>query len=329
MNKKQQYLIAVITVFFFSMLIAIMSIAEEAKYPVKPITLVIQFPPGGGADIAGRSLSNVIKKYFGQPFIVINKPGGAGIVAGDFVTKGKPDGYAIGGFVSTGCNPELYSYFRKATYTYMDLKPIIRFTSMTYCLVSRSDGLWSNLREFIDYAKKHPKQIKWAHQGVGHPYHLLGVALSKQNGLDMIEVPFKGAADENLAVLGNKIEVAIVSVASAKPLVEGGKLQMLAVLHPVRLAYLPNVPTFAELGYDVGFPPNYFSLFAPKDTPDYIIRKIHDAVKKAIEDEAFISAMNQAGIDIYYGSPDDVKNDMEKDRKVFGAMFKILGFVSS
>jgi len=328
MKREQYFLKGFIIIFFFFIGAVSMGLAEEVKYPEKPVTAVVQFPIAGGGDIYVRGLANVIEKYFGQPWTVINKPGGAGVVAGDFLSKAKPDGYTICNLISTGADPELYSYFRKPTYKFSDLAPIIRVISYSYCLVTRSDVPWRNLKEFIEYVKAHPKEIRWAHQGVGHPYHLLGVALSRQNGLDMTDVPFKGSADENLAVLGKKVEAAIVSVVTAKQFVEAGQMLMLAVQSPSRLPYLPKVPTFEELEQVRGFPIHYDALFAPKGTPDYIIKKIHDAVKKAMEDDAFKSAMDKSGMDILYGTPEDVKRDVEIHRKVYGEIFTNLGFVS-
>jgi tripartite-type tricarboxylate transporter receptor subunit TctC len=328
MNMKKYFFRVLVTSLFVVMAVVSISIAEEAKYPQRPVTAVVQFPIAGGGDIYVRGIANVIEKYFGQPWTVINKPGGAGVVAGDFLSKAKPDGYTIGNLISTGADPELYTYFRKPTYKFSDLAPIIRVISYSYCLIVHKDAPWRSLKEFIEYVKVHPKEIRWAHQGVGHPYHLLGVALNRQNGLDMIDVPFKGSADENLAVLGKKVEAAIVSVVTAKQFVEAGQLLMLAVQSPSRLPYLPNVPTFEELGQVRGFPIHYDALFAPKGTPDQIIKTIHDATKKAIEDGAFKSAMDKSGMDILYGSPEDVKRDVEMHRKVYGEIFTNLGFVS-
>ncbi len=301
------------------------AVMAQEKFPQKPVTLVIQFPPGGGADITGRAIASVIEKYLTQPMTVVNKPGGAGLVAGDFLVKSKPDGYTIASLVSTGCDPELFGYFRKAGYKYEDMVPVIRVAFDPYGLIVKSGTPWKTLREFIDHVKANPKKVTWGHQGLGHSYHLRGTALSQENGLEMNDVAFGGSAAEVMAVLGGKIDSAIVSIAGSRSFLEEGSLRMLAVQHPTRLTYLPNIPTFAEQGFDVGFPLHYGAFFAPKGTPQDRVKILHDAVKKTLEDGVFTEMMKKGGSDILYGSAQDLQKDVDATRRVYGAIFRKLG----
>lgn len=317
----------IIVVFLSFTILPNMSTAADVKYPQGDVTIV-SASISGQPDQISRFIGSVIEKYWGPyRLIVLAKQGGGGLISGDFVAKSKPDGYTVGLFLSTQCNTEVYSHFRPPTYTSADLVPIMRLAIFPGGLVSRSDAPWHNLGELVAYIKSNPKKVLWAHQGSGHPYHLLGVELAKKNNADMIAVPFKSSAECNLAVLGKKVDFAISSVNSAKQFVDAGTMQMLAVQHVQRLAYMPNIPTFAELGYEVDLPPHYGSLFAAKGTPDSVVRIIHDAFKKAIEDPIIVSAMKNASIDVYYGSADDVRRDMETDRRVFGELFRSLGLI--
>ncbi len=152
-----------------------------------------------------------------------------------------------------------------------------------------------------------------------------GASLARDNGLEMNDVPFLGSGPETLAVLGGKIDVAIVSVASCKAFLDAGTLRMLALQHPTRLKSIPNVPTFKEQGQDIGFPIHAQSYFAPKGTPENRIKILRDAIKRTTEDTPFQEAMTKAGIDVLYGSAQDISNDTEQMRKVYGDLFKSLG----
>jgi tripartite-type tricarboxylate transporter receptor subunit TctC len=296
--------------------------AEEKGYPNKPITIVIEYPVGGGSDVACRALANEMQSYLGQPVLVESKPGASGIIAGNYVAKAKPDGYIISAFTSTACDPDLYSRFRKASYSTQDLKPIVRYLAFPYALFSNKNVPWKNLQELVKYVKDNPNRVRWGHLGVGHRYHLLGVALSKANKLEMIPVPFKGASDVVVAVLGGHIEVGIGSVASVSGQVQAGRIMILGIQHPTRVSYMREIPTFKELGYDLGLAPYYVGLFAPKGTPEEVVNKIHDSVKWAIETPSLKDFANKAGFELYYGSASDLISEMKKDREVIGGLIE-------
>lgn len=300
------------------------AVAQE-KFPSKPVTLLVQFPPGGGTDITARAIASVIEKHLGQPLTILNKPGGSGLIAGDALVKAEPDGYTVGAFVATGADPELFSPFRKAGYKLEDMEPIMRVAFDAYGLVVKADAPWKTLNEFIDYVKANPGKVSWGHQGVGHSYHLRGMSMIKEAGLKMNDVAFRGTADEIVAVLGGKIDSAIVSTAGSRSFLEAGKLRMLAVQHPNRLSYLPDIPTFAEQGHDVGFPLHYTGYFVPKGAPQERIETLHNAFKNALEDEQFKEAMKKGGSDILYGTPSDLMAEVNKMRTIYREIFKDLG----
>ncbi len=296
--------------------------AEEKGFPSSPITIVIEYPVGGGSDVACRALANEMQRYLKQPVLVESRPGASGIIAGNYVAKARPDGYTISAFTSTACDPDLYSHFRKANYSTQDLNPIARYLAFPYALFSNKNAPWKNLDEFISYAKSNPNKVRWGHLGVGHQYNILGVALSKGNKLEMIPVPFKGASEVVVGVLGNHIDLGIGSLASIRGHVQAGKLTILAIQHPQRVSFMPEIPTFKELGYDLGLAPYYVGLFAPKETPKEVINKLHGAVKEATETPALKEFSKKAGFELYYGSAGELLSDMKKDREVIGALLK-------
>ncbi len=300
-------------------------VAAGQEYPSRPITLISQYAAGGGTYVAEKAISEELQKLFKHPVLVESKPGGGGLVAGDYVAKAKPDGYIMGLFSSPACIPELYSSGRKTTYTSQDLIPVVRYYATTGGLISKKEAPWKNLDEFIKYVKANPKKIKWGHSGVGHQFHLYVVSLAKLNKLEMVPVPFRGASPLITAVLGGHIEAGIVSIASVKGHVESGRIQVLAVKHHERISCLPDIPSVKELGYDMGFPPMYKAFFAPKGTPVEVMKKFQDTVKQVLETPSFKEQANRLCIDLYYGSSADVLSNMKTEREVIGPVLKDIG----
>jgi tripartite-type tricarboxylate transporter receptor subunit TctC len=225
------------------------TVGAQKEYPNRPITIIIQYPVGGGADVAVRGLAEQIQRKLGQPVLVESKPGAAGIIAGDYVAKSKPDGYTIGAFTSPACDPDPYSNLYKASYKGQDLKPIVRYLAFAYALVSRKDAPWRNLSEFMKHVKDNPDKVTWGNIGPGQRFTIFGDSLSKMYNLKMTPVSFKGAADIVVALLGGHVDVGIVTVASVMGHVKSGKMMMLGVQYPERVAYMPEIPTFKEQGY--------------------------------------------------------------------------------
>lgn len=310
-----------------ALLVSSATLSAALEFPERPITIVVPFPPGGGVDMVARIAQPFMQKLLGQPIIVINKPGGGGLIAGEFLARSKPDGYTVGLFATPTADPELYSYFRQPLFKYSDLLPVVRLRFEAYGLISKSDAPWRNLAEFLSYAKAHPRTMAWGHQGIGHPYHLKGVSLARENGLEMTDVPYKGSKAEILALIGGEINVAIVSVPSVKGMLDEGRIRMLAVQHYTRLPSIPNVPTFLEVGQDVGFPLLSSALLAPRGTPEKIIKILHDATKKTLEDENFLDLMLKGGHNVLYGSAEDFNRDIGQTRKIYTGLFKSMGLI--
>ena len=299
--------------------------AQAQEYPSHAITSISPFPPGGGAETLQRTLSGLMRDFIGQPVMHVNKSGGGTTVAGTAIATAKPDGYTIGGLVSTGAVPEIYSYFSQASYSSKDLQPIIRIASFPYALYVRSDAPWQTLDQFLGAAKEKPKQIAFAHAGRGHAYQLLIVAVARKAGIELNDLPTAGCAPVLNAVLGSHVQAGSCGASSVKEHIEAGKIRMLALQHRERLSWAPNVPTFAELGYDFGLAPWYLSLFAPAGTSEAIVKKLHDATKAAMEDKRFTAFLEKAGAEPDYADAEAVRRDIEADRKVFGGLLKELG----
>jgi tripartite-type tricarboxylate transporter receptor subunit TctC len=298
------------------------SARAQGQYPERPITLVNPLPAGGGVDIAMRGLAKELQTILGQPVLVESRAGAGGTIAGTYVAQAKPDGYVVGLLQSTQAIPEVYSAFQKPPYTNAQLRPVARFMNLIFGLPSRPDAPWSTMAEFVAYAKANPGKVRWGRTvGIGHPLQLLSYSLIKKQELKVIEVPFKGAADAITALLGGHIDVAFgVSVTATEGHMKAGRLKVLAIHNSSRLASLPDVPTFAEQGLDPGVMPIYNTFFVPKDTPDAIVAKLHDAVKQALQAPAMVEFAEKNGFVLYYGGPGEIAEELRRDREVTTAL---------
>ena len=298
----------------------------QGQFPDRPITLINPLPAGGGVDIAMRGLAKEMQTILGHPVLVESRAGAGGTIAGTYVAQAKPDGYVVGLLQSTQAIPEVYAAFQKPPYTSDQMRPVARYMSLIFGLPTRAGAPWKTMSELVQYIKANPGKVRWGRTtGIGHPLQLLAYSLLKKQDLKVIEVPFKGAADAITALLGNHIDVAFgVSVTATEGHVNAGRLSILAIHNPTRIKSLPDVPTFAEQGLDPGVMPIYNTFFVPKDTPDAVVAKLHDAVKQAIESPAMVEYAQKNGFELYYGSENDVRQELKRDREVTTALIEAM-----
>ena len=298
----------------------------QAQFPDRPVTLINPLPAGGGVDIAMRGLAKEMQTILGQPVLVESRAGAGGTIAGTYVAQAKPDGYVVGLFQSTQAIPEVYAAFQKPPYTSDQIRPVARYMSLVFGLPSRAGAPWKSMTELVQYIKANPGKVRWGRTiGIGHPLQLLTYSLLKKQDLKVIEVPFKGAADAITALLGGHIDVAFgVSVTATAGHVQAGRLSVLAIHNATRLEGMPDVPTFAEQGLDPGVMPIYNTFFVPKETPDPVVARLHDAVKQAIATPAIIEYAKSNGFELYYGSENDIREELKRDREVTAALIEAM-----
>ncbi len=298
----------------------------QGQFPDRPITLINPLPAGGGVDIAMRGLAKEMQTILGQPVLVESRAGAGGTIAGTYVAQAKPDGYVVGLFQSTQAIPEVYAAFQKPPYTSEQIRPVARYMSLIYGLPSRAGAPWKTMSELVKYIKDNPGTVKWGRTiGVGHPLQLLTYSLLKKENLAVKEVPFKGAADAITALLGGHIDVAFgISVTATEGHVSAGRLSVLAIHNGTRIKSMPEIPTFAELGLDPGVVPIYNAFFVPKDTPEPVVVKLQDAVKRAIETPAIAEYAQKNGFELYYGAEAEIRDELKRDREVTAALIEAM-----
>ena len=278
--------------------------ATAAEYPSKPISLIMPYPAGGSTDITGRALVNAAKRYLGQPIIIDNKPGAGGTVGPSLVVSKPPDGYTIGIMPSQAVASSWH--MGKLNFNPLDdVTHIIRYCGYLHGLVVRADSPWKTIQDFIKYSKENPQQVTYGTTGAGGGPHLAMEQLALLTGVQWIHMPYKGNADTNAALLGGHLDSVSASSGWA-PLVDAGKFRLLATYGLERSVRYPQVPTLREIGYDV-ISLSPLEVMGPKGLPKPIVKKLHDAFKKAMDDPEYQAVLNRLDMWTVYLSSEDLE----------------------
>jgi tripartite-type tricarboxylate transporter receptor subunit TctC len=255
--------------------------AGAQDYPARAVTIVVAYTPGGANDMIARVLANKLTEDLGQPFVVENRPGASGINGTTSVARAAPDGYTLllGAGGTMTMNPGL---FKKLPYDpIQSFAPVgLAATSPLVVVVSPTLPV-KNIKDLIAYAKSKKDGITFASPGAGTPLHLAGEMFSKDTGVQMLHVPYKGSAPALNDLLAGRVDVMFDVVSSSMQFINSGRLRALATTGKERSSQLPNVPTMQEQGV-AGFEvTSWFGLFAPANTPAPIVDKLNAALKKA------------------------------------------------
>ena len=296
-------------------------VSAQEKYPTKPINFIIGYPAGGTTDVCARPLVAAASKILGQPVIVVNKPGGASVVAVATLKNEKPDGYTIGILPSGAV---LSQHMRKVPYdSAKDFTPIVQYAVYLYGLVVKPDSPWKTFQEFIDYAKANPGKIRYSTAGPGTPQHLVMERLAMKEKIKWTHIPFEGGGPAIANLLGGHVE-ASSQTTEWKKNVEAGTLRLLAVYGEKRMIDFPNVPTLLELGYNI-IAPSLICVVGPKGLSPQIVEILHGAFKKAMEDPDFIKMGRQLDQPVIYRGPQELGKHLVEMNEEVGSLIGSLG----
>jgi tripartite-type tricarboxylate transporter receptor subunit TctC len=262
--------------------------ALAQAYPTKPITLIVPWPAGGSTDVAMRAIADSASKHLGQPIVVDNKPGASGTLGPALMAaNAKPDGYTIAQMPITVMRLPL---MQKTTWdATADFTYIAHLTGYTFGITTKGDGPFKTWQDVVAYAKANPGKVTYATPGAGTSLHIGMEQIAAAAGIQLTQVPFKGGAETNAAVLGGHTMLQADST-GWKPLVDAGQLKLLAIWTAERSKNWPDTPTLKELGYPFVFD-SPFGVAGPKGMDAAIVAKLHDAFKKAVEDQAVIATL--------------------------------------
>jgi len=319
MNARGRFLFVVLA-------LAVAGVAAAQEFPTRPINVVAPFPPGGQADLMARPTAAAMEKILKSPVVVVNKTGAAGAVGMAFVANSKPDGYTLlMALSSISVIPEADKLFdRKPAYTMDQLIPIALVSADPTILVCRAERPWKSVKELVEDAKKRPDGIPYSSSGIYGTLHMAMEMLIHSAGIKLKHVPYGGAAPALTALLGGHVDCMAAGPAVVLPHIKAGKLRALAGWGEKRIAVLPELPTLKELGYDAEFY-IWAGMFAPKGTPEPIMKKLRDTVRAAMQDADFKAAMDKMETPIAYLDAPEFQKFWDKDAKMLADAIKRVG----
>lgn len=296
--------------------------AASGTYPNKPIRLLDGYPPGGGTDFVARVSGAKMAETFGQTVIVDNRPGAAGNLAAEITARANPDGYTLLLGVSTGLasSPSLY---RKLSYDLLkDFSYVSLVASGTYILVAHPAVPVKSVAELVALARSKPKTIRYGSGGVGSPIHLAMELLQSLSKVQLLHVPYKGAAPAIVATTGGEVEIAFSSIAAALPMVKGQRLNALAVTSAKRLASLPEVPTVAESGIPVFDVTPYYGVLAPAGTPAAVVKALNSEIRRVVQLEDVKAKFAVLGLEATASTPEEFRGLMKAEMTKWARVVK-------
>lgn len=289
---------------------------KGTDYPIRQIELVVPFAAGGGVDLAARSVADYLSKEWGQPIVVTNKPGGGGIIGAQYALKeAKPDGYTVlANNVSTTTMYEAGT--ANPVITNKENKFAARIAAGTPAYAVKADAEWDTFEEFSEWVKKNPEKLTWASVGPAGFSSFVAAQWFESLGVDFNKtqmVSSEGTSDSAAKLAGGHVVLAIHTVGELAPLVEAGKIKLLAVQSPERSPLFPDVPTTEEAGLEGLTIKWWTGLSFPADTPDEIIQKWEQAVEKMEKDETFLQQLEKIKLDPAYLNSADFTKEVEME----------------
>jgi tripartite-type tricarboxylate transporter receptor subunit TctC len=281
------------------------AVQAQGAFPIKSVTLVLPFPPGGSTDIVARTIQPRLSALLGQPVLVDNRSGAAGVIATNYVAKSTPDGYTLFlSFDTHAINPIVY---KDIPYdTFKDLLPVTLLVRFPLVMGAYGGLPANNLKEFVALAKSQPGKLNYASTGLGSLNHLLAENLKSLAGIDVLHVPYKGGGPAIQAMLTGEVAFCFLSYGAQKGQMAAGKLKPLAVTGARRMADLPDVPTVAESGFPGFEAYSWIGIFAPAGTPDTVIRRLHQDFTAALQDPEVKAKLVAAGFEPIGSTPQDL-----------------------
>lgn len=254
---------------------------EVSAYPLRAVTIVVGFAPGGATDVTARLLASRLSQSLGQSFLVENRPGANSNIATEHVVRAKADGYTL--LMETIANATNMAAYKRLKYdTLRDLSPIVQVMSSPSVLVVNPSLQVKDLRDLIVLAKSQPGRLSFASSGTGGSTHLAGELFKLRAGLDLVHIPYSGAAPAMSDVISGHVSMAFMAALGALGPMQSGQLRPIAVAHARRLAELPDVPTMAEAGLAHFEVSSWNGLAAPRGTPRPVVEKLNAEVNKIL-----------------------------------------------
>ena len=293
-----------------------------SAYPDKPVTLIVPYPPGGGADTLSRAVAVKLGEQLGTRIVIDNRGGGGGNVGIAAVARAAPDGYTLGfpANVQMSINPGLYPSM--GFDPERDLTPVGMVGRFFFLLVAHPGLNVTDLKGVIALARSKPGELHHGSSGNGSPQHLAGAMFNSRAGVKLTHVPYRGTGLSMTDLLAGTTQVQFATIPVVQQHVQAGKLKPIAVTSLKRQANLPDIPTLDESGlkgFDVDA---WYALYAPAGTPPDIVRKINEALRRVLADPEVRNRLTELGIEPFYATPEDTRRLARSDRERWGKVIR-------
>ncbi len=287
----------------------------QPAFPSAPVKLIVTFPAGGPTDVTARALAEATSKHLGQPVVVENRPGAAGTLGYAALANAKPDGYTVAMTPITGLRVSQME--TTAWNPLKDVSYVIGLTGYVFAVVVKADAPWKTMKELAAHIAANPGKVTYGSHGVGSSVHMAMEELAGTQKWNVTHVPFKGSADMLSALVGGHVDVAMDST-GAVPMAEAGRVRILATFTEQRTAVWPDAPTLKELGYGIVATGPY-GIGAPAGTPPAIVKTLHDAFRKGLEEPSHLKALERYNQPVWYKSSEDyaawIRTQHEAERR--------------
>ncbi len=291
--------------------------AQEA--PAKPVRIVVAYAPGGAVDLTARLMQPLLSEALAKPVVVDNRPGAAGSIGAEFVSRALPDGttllYTVGADLAIrGLKPGALDPIR-------DLTPVASAVASVSCVAARASLPVDSIGELIDYAKRNPGKLSYGTAGIGSTQHLTGERL-RQYGADMVHVPFKGVAPAMTALVAGEIDVSVTNLATALPQLRQGKIRVLAVTQARRFEGAREIPAIEETlpGFDV--PVAWYGFFGPPNLPRAVVARLAAAIGKSLEAPELKGRITEAAMSVVFTGPERFPGLIRETADAYGKVIR-------
>ncbi len=300
-------------------------VVVAADYPTKPITLMIGFAPGGPSDVMARILTRKMEEILKQPFVIENRAGAGGSIAGTAVARAAPDGYTV--LLATGSLLAInVSLYKNLGYDpEKDFEPISLVGTQTNVLYLHPSVPAKSFGELIAHAKANPGKLSFGSGGNGTPAHLAGELLKIEAKIDITHVPFRGTGPALQSVIGGHVPMAFNPPSPLLPHIQSGAIRPVAITTLKRTAVLPEIPTIAESGFPGFEATTWHALVAPAGTPKEVIAALHGAIAATVNDPAVRKALTDLGVDVVGGTPEELRAYLKSEIPKWAEVVKASG----
>ncbi|MBI5257764.1 MAG: tripartite tricarboxylate transporter substrate binding protein [Burkholderiales bacterium] len=297
--------------------------AYAQTWPARPIKLVVPYPPGGGTDILGRLVGTKLQEALGQSVVVENKPGASGVLGNDFVAKSPADGYTL--LLGITAIVQGATLFPKLPYDpYKDFIPVSQLSTSTSLLVVPNSLPVKTVAEFVALVKSQPGKHSYGTYGAGSSSHIQGELLKAQAGIDLVHVPYKGAAPLVTDIIGGQISATFVDAGTARSHVKAGSFKVLGVTGTERMKMAPEAPLMSELGYKNFDPKGWFGFFLPAGTPAPIVKKLSTEIARIVRLPEVSQRIDELGQTPVGSSADEFAAVIRHDGPLYARLIKDL-----